>query len=127
MAKILIVDDDPDILDLVQGMLTPEHDVMVSTDAAGAMDVLRSTPIDLLVTDIRMPQCNGFMLIRQAMATHPELRVIVMSAFYDETDETARQIVSRYAPIALSKPITRAAIKAAVNSAMAAPPYEAAA
>lgn len=35
VAGILIVDDDPDILDLVEQMLTPEHEVILSTDSAG--------------------------------------------------------------------------------------------
>jgi two-component system response regulator YesN len=118
MARILIVDDDEDIVDLVEGMLTPEHQVVGVTDTREALETLRQTNIDLLVTDIRMPRENGFILIQQAKKLNPNLRVIIISAYYDETDEIARQIVHQYAPIALSKPLTRATVTEAVAAAL---------
>jgi len=118
MARILIVDDDADIVDLVEAMLTPEHQVIGVTGTAEALEMIRSTTVDLLVTDIRMPVQNGFMLIQQAKKLRPELKVIVISAYYDETDEIARQIVHQYAPIALSKPLTRAMVTEAVAAAL---------
>lgn len=118
MARILIVDDDADIVDLVETMLTPEHEIIGVTDTSEALETLRNSQVDLLVTDIRMPIQNGFMLIQQAKKLHPDLRVIVISAYYDETDEVARQIVHQYAPIALSKPLTRAMVTEAVAAAL---------
>ena len=118
MARLLIVDDDPDILELLEGMLTPEHEVLVALDSASALETIRKSPVDVLVTDIRMPVWNGFMLIQQAKAIVPDLKVIVISAYYDETDEVARQIVHQYAPIALSKPLTRAMVTEAVAAAL---------
>lgn len=118
MARILVVDDDVDILDLITGMLTPEHEVIRAADATSALETIRRTPIDLLVTDIRMPCHSGFTLINQAKAIRPQLRVILVSGYYDETDEVARKIVHEYAPIALCKPITRATVVAAVAAAL---------
>ena len=117
MARILIVDDDADIVDLVETMLTPEHQVIGVTDTTEALEQIRAGNVDLLVTDIRMPIQNGFMLIQQAKKICPDLRVIVISAYYDETDEVARQIVHQYAPIALSKPLTRAMVTEAIAAA----------
>lgn len=118
MARILVVDDDADIVDLVEAMLSPEHQIVGVTDTAEALETLRNSKVDLLVTDIRMPVQNGFMLIQQAKKLNPDLRVIVISAYYDETDEVARQIVHQYAPIALSKPLTRAMVTEAVAAAL---------
>lgn len=118
MARILVVDDDADIVDLVEAMLSPEHQIVGVTDTTEALETLRNSPVDLLVTDIRMPVQNGFMLIQQAKKLNPDLRVIVISAYYDETDEVARQIVHQYAPIALSKPLTRAMVTEAVAAAL---------
>lgn len=118
MARILVVDDDADIVDLVEAMLSPEHQIVGVTDTTEALETLRNSPVDLLVTDIRMPVQNGFMLIQQAKKLNPDLRVIVISAYYDETDEVARQIVHQYAPIALSKPLTRAMVAEAVAAAL---------
>jgi DNA-binding NtrC family response regulator len=118
MARILVVDDDADIVDLVEAMLSPEHQVIGVTDSTEALETLRQMAIDLLVTDIRMPRENGFILIQQAKRLRPDLRVIIISAYYDESDEVARQIVHQYAPIALSKPLTRANITEAVAAAL---------
>lgn len=119
MARIIIVDDDQDVLETLQAMLAPEHDVTVTTDPARALDMIRQDPrVELLVTDIRMPSRNGFMLIQQAKGIRPDLRFIVISAYYDETDDRARMIVQRYAPVALGKPITRNAILNAVAAAL---------
>ena len=118
MARILVVDDDADIVDLVEAMLSPEHQIIGVTDTSEALETLRTQQIDLLVTDIRMPVQNGFMLIQQAKKMNPDLRVIVISAYYDETDDVARQIVHQYAPIALSKPLTRAMVAEAVAAAL---------
>jgi DNA-binding NtrC family response regulator len=119
VARILIVDDDADILDMLKDMLSPEHEVVVALDAVHALEAIRASPPDVLVTDIRMPGHNGFILIQQAKALCPGLPVVVISAYYDETDDTARQIVHRYAPIALSKPITRPAIVEAIAASLA--------
>lgn len=118
MARILVVDDDADIVDLVEAMLSPEHEIIGVTDTSEALEALRTSHVDLLVTDIRMPVQNGFMLIQQAKKLSPGLQVIVISAYYDETDEVARQIVHQYAPIALSKPLTRATVTEAVAAAL---------
>lgn len=119
MARILIVDDDQDVLDMLSEMLSADHEVHVTTDTARALELIREGPhVDLLVTDVRMPGRNGFILIQQAKAIRPDLRVIVISAYYDETDERARLIVERYSPIALGKPITRDAIIKAVAAAL---------
>ncbi|MCB0419583.1 MAG: response regulator transcription factor [Bdellovibrionales bacterium] len=64
MARILVVDDDKDILRLAQRVLaTANHDVFVAGDAYKAMEYLDSTDFDALITDANMPHFSGFDLI----------------------------------------------------------------
>jgi DNA-binding NtrC family response regulator len=105
VAKILVVDDDRDILELVRSVLEPAHHVLVAEGGADALAVLAREQVDLLVTDVRMPGMSGFALINEAKTRQPHLNVIVMSAYIDDTDEMAGQVLRRYTDIALCKPL----------------------
>src|SRR6185437_13724714 len=64
MARILVVDDDPDILKMADKILTSAgHMVTVAEDALKAVDWLNSASFDLLLSDANMPQFSGFDLI----------------------------------------------------------------
>lgn len=105
MANILVVDDDRDILELVRSVLEPKHHVFLSDNGPAALGILERETIDLLVSDVRMPGMNGFALINQAKQRQPQLSVIVMSAYIDDTDEIAAQVLRRYTDLALTKPL----------------------
>ncbi len=64
MGRILIVDDDPDILKMAEAVLSSEgHTVFVADDALRAMDWLNNFKVDMLLSDANMPVYNGFQLI----------------------------------------------------------------
>lgn len=66
MARILVVDDDPDVLKLVEKVLsTKKHQVFTALDAIKAMDMLNSSSFDLLISDGNMPHFSGFELVAQ--------------------------------------------------------------
>lgn len=89
MFKVFIVDDEPfiieglyDILDWAKlGMEIVGH----AENGALALEAIKVTPADILITDISMPVMNGLDLIRQVRIHHPELKVIVLSG-YNEFD-----------------------------------------
>lgn len=120
MANILVVDDDRDILDLIRSLLEPVHKVLVAENGPEALDLMAKHEIDLMVTDVRMPGMNGFALINEAKARRPHLNVIVMSAYIDETDELAGQVLRRYTDIALCKPLHVHQFAELVSAALAA-------
>lgn len=65
MARILVVDDDPDILKLADQVLTAnDHTVIVAEDAMRALDWLNQIHFDLLLSDANMPLYSGFELIQ---------------------------------------------------------------
>jgi DNA-binding response OmpR family regulator len=64
MARILVVDDDPDILKMAESILVNAgHTVFVAEDALRAIDWLNNITFDLLLSDANMPQYSGFDLI----------------------------------------------------------------
>lgn len=84
MKKILIVDDEKSfLLSLKDGLSVHKDKFQIVTAENGreAIDVLRAMPIDLLVTDLKLPVMNGFELLAWTSRHQPQLPVIVMSAF----------------------------------------------
>ncbi|MDX2494677.1 MAG: response regulator [Desulfuromusa sp.] len=84
MKKILIVDDEKSFLLSLKDGLSVHSDkfqILTAENGREAIDVLRSLSIDLLVTDLKLPEMNGFELLAWTSRHQPQLPVIVMSAF----------------------------------------------
>ena len=81
MSSILIVDDDKATRDGLALALRGEHDVLTAADAETALRTLTGRPVDLVLTDLRMPGRDGLTLLRDIMASHPGLPVILLSAY----------------------------------------------
>jgi CheY-like chemotaxis protein len=116
-VTVLIVDDEAQVCELSAATLRRAgYQVLTAASGREAIELANElNPIDVLLTDLRMPNMNGGELARALSTTHPQLRVIVMSGFADEILET----VDRRAPIArLDKPFTQAALKDAVRRAV---------
>ncbi|MFD1175545.1 response regulator [Paenibacillus puldeungensis] len=87
MYKVFIVDDEPFIIeglyDIVDWAKLGMEIVGHAENGLKALERLKQLPVDILITDISMPQMNGLDLIRSAREVHPNLKVIVLSG-YDE-------------------------------------------
>jgi two-component system, cell cycle sensor histidine kinase and response regulator CckA len=85
-AKILLVDDDSEILVVLRGALAIYgHTVLGTADPAEALDIIGREPdLDLLVTDVLMPAMDGLTLSHRAIALRPGLRVIYISGYAGE-------------------------------------------
>ena len=88
--KILVVDDDPGTLNAVKvGLLSKGYDALIAGSGEEALKIIKAKqanaePLDLLLTDIRMPKMNGLKLIREARKIMPGIKVIIMTAYGDE-------------------------------------------
>jgi PAS domain S-box-containing protein len=83
-GTILVVDDDHDVRMLIGDVLEyGGYQVLAASDGAVALDVVdhHPGPIDLLVTDVVMPELNGCELARQLRRRRPELRVLFVSGY----------------------------------------------
>lgn len=120
MATILLADDDAAVRDLVKRALSAEgHAVHVTQDGLEALDYLEANGagIDLLVTDVDMPQLDGISLAEKALVLKPSLALVLMSGFSDQLDRAARLRVRRL--LSIAKPFTLEQIKQVVRSALA--------
>ncbi|HSB68230.1 MAG TPA: sigma-54 dependent transcriptional regulator [Candidatus Methylomirabilis sp.] len=80
--RILIVDDEEQMRDLLVKVLEKNgYQVAVSGDGAQALAFLEKEPVDLVVTDVRMPGMSGMEALRAIKELNPEIVVIIMTAF----------------------------------------------
>ena len=78
MAIVLVVDDDPTIRMLCVGMLS-EHDCIEAGNGYEALRQFESQPIDLVITDLVMPEMNGNELIQLLRAREPNLPILAIT------------------------------------------------
>ena len=82
LKKILIVDDEPDILEIIKLILDRFNlKVDAFVDPYDALVKLKQEPYDIVLTDVRMPLLNGIELAKEIKKIRPETRVLFMSAF----------------------------------------------
>ncbi len=80
MAKILVVDDEPMIRDLLHQVLARHrHEVVVAGNGREAMDLFRRHRPDVTLVDLHMPVMNGLEVLRQIRAIDPVCAVIMLS------------------------------------------------
>lgn len=119
MASILLADDDAAVRDLVRRALTSEgHTVHATQDGLEASDYLdgNAATVDLLVTDVDMPQLDGISLAERAIAAKPSLAIVLMSGFSDQLERAGGLKAKRVASIA--KPFTLEQIKHVVRGVL---------
>lgn len=104
-ARILVVDDEPDMLAALSRILPRELagiEVITRERAAAALEVIREQPVDVLLLDIRMPEMDGLDLLSAVKEVEPWLTVVMMTAFGGV--ETAVEAVKRGAYDFITKP-----------------------
>ena len=81
-ARVLVVDDERSMRELLAIVLKRDgHDVLVAENGRAGVELLRRERVDILITDIRMPEMNGVDVLREAKRIDPEITSIVMTAF----------------------------------------------
>jgi excisionase family DNA binding protein len=85
--RVLVVDDEASIRDLLEKTLTlnNEYDVDVAPDGRSAIERMRMYPYDLLITDLKMPGMDGLTVIREARRYKADLPVIIITGFSTES------------------------------------------
>jgi len=81
MNKILIVDDELNMRLVLSAMLKKEgYSIASAADGLEAMQILRNSKIDVIVTDLKMPRLDGMGLLNCVTEQYPELPVIIITA-----------------------------------------------
>lgn len=82
MVRILVVDDEPSILSVLNTLLKGQgFDVVPAMGAEKALEFLREEAFDLMITDVRMHPVDGLELLKKAKSLQPSLAVIMITAF----------------------------------------------
>jgi len=85
--RILVVDDEESILDLISRALKSAYELDLVTNSEDAVEKLQKSKYDILLTDIVMPQIDGLTLLKKAKEIDPFIQVIVMTG-YSTVDTT---------------------------------------
>ena len=90
---VLIVDDEPQILRLVEKMLKARHVKILTAPRPGeALQICEQQTIDLLISDMRMPEMDGIKLAERVLKLHPMASVLLISGHFREAPAAAKQI-----------------------------------
>jgi DNA-binding NarL/FixJ family response regulator len=84
--RILIADDHKMFIDGIRSLLRNEKQfefVGEASDGQEALDILKGTPADILITDINMPKMSGTELTKQVKKDYPEIKVLVVTMYND--------------------------------------------
>jgi len=100
---VLVVDDEPNIIEVIK-LAIQEEDVEVLTAGRGrnALNILREREVDVVISDIRMPDISGVELLREAGKIAPDAAFIMITAF--STPETAIEALQHGACDYITKP-----------------------
>jgi CheY-like chemotaxis protein len=120
MKKILLVDDEPAVLfALLEALVDRRRGIQVvtATDGREAIAALEAQPVHLVVTDLRMPEVDGFELLAHLRRHYPSLPVIIMTAL--GTAETTERLGAAGALECLSKPFDVGVLKRKIQEMLA--------
>lgn len=116
LKRILVVDDSPDTLEVVRRNLTAAgYAVHTVPGVAEAIRALNATPVDLVITDLRMPKVSGMDLIRHVRENHADLEVIMITGYASVPGAVEAMQTGAYEY--LSKPFTDEELLGAVGRA----------
>jgi CheY-like chemotaxis protein len=102
-STVLIVDDDPDMVETCVRILRPTgHVCLTATGGPEALDLLRRQRPDLILADLRMPEMDGLTLLSHARRVAPEVPFVLVTAY--GSVETARRARETGAAAYLAKP-----------------------
>jgi two-component system, NtrC family, response regulator HydG len=111
MAKILCVDDEPNVVKMKCAILEAAgHDVTSATSAHEALDKLKPSSYDAVVTDWRLGDANGRAVV-EAAKDHTNVPVVVVSGYVNDAFQAAEPLADLY----LEKPVNPEELVTIVN------------
>ena len=114
LLNIVIADDELNIIELIQHMLDPQiaHVADIALNGIDAYEAVTCLPVDILITDVRMPGYSGLELIERVKRVRPEIEIIVISGYreFDYLQKILKFGVQEF----LLKPIDGVELNAAI-------------
>ena len=118
MPTILVVDDEPNIIEVLEMVLQDEGmEVLKAGSGQAALALLRDNKVDLVISDIKMPDFSGIELLQEAKPLSPDTVFIMITAF--ASTETAIEALQHGAYDYITKPFKMEGLRAIVRRALA--------
>ena len=115
--QILVVDDSPDTLELIKRNLESEgYRILTAPGAVQAIKILESVPVDLVITDLKMPEVDGLTLVRHIHENYKNTEVMMITGY--PSIEGAVEAVKTGAEEYLTKPFTDEELFTAVQRSL---------
>jgi DNA-binding NtrC family response regulator len=116
-CSILIVDDEPGIRELLSMILeSAGHSVVVAEDGIEAPKVLASREVEVVITDLLMPERDGLEFITEIRAKYPKVKIIAMSGGGHIARDSYLRIARNFgAHFILEKPFSQAGVLGAIE------------
>jgi DNA-binding response OmpR family regulator len=115
MTKVLLVEDEPDVLETLAEILAINgFEVLTARDGLDAIESGKIGQVDIVVSDIRMPRMDGVELYRRAVGQRPDLPFLFISGH----TVGVPQLAGVKPPMLLHKPVSGAAIVAAIQETL---------
>ena len=120
--RVLVVDDEPMVLVSVKDILLEDYEVQATDSPYRALELLRQSPFEILLSDLMMDELPGIELIRAARNTRPALQTIVMTGYASKS--TAVEALKEGVYDFLEKPLTPDIVRQTVARAWKSLRYE---
>mgnify|MGYP000853124357 CR=1 len=124
MAKILLIDDDPQVRAVLKGFLQiGGHQVMEAENGVQARKLLLNAAVDLVITDIVMPESDGFEVIMSCVRKDQPLKIIAVTGGSPNLAQQTLLTIAQKMPVnkVLSKPVTCEELISAVQEVLDSP------
>jgi DNA-binding NtrC family response regulator len=115
--NILVVDDEDDVLDLLKELIEKlGYNPLTASDAKSALEILDSTKVDVIISDLIMPEMSGIELLKRVKARKGDIPFLVITGH--PTIETAVDAIKKGAYDYLPKPFQMQDVAIKINRAV---------
>lgn len=115
--KILIIDDEGSVGNMIQRILNPKYATSVFQSAVLALQKLQEEEFSLVFLDIKLHQADGFEVLQDIIQLHPGTKIVLMSGFIDpEIEARARKEAYKF----LQKPFAILEVREIADEVMSA-------
>jgi DNA-binding response OmpR family regulator len=104
MKKILMADCEPEMCADLASFLRDKYQVSMAKSREEALEHLRQEEIDLLIVDVKVPVTKALQLIQESKGIRPDLAVIVMYLYFDQTQDV-EHLLRKVADLCIRKPL----------------------
>ncbi|MDA8090740.1 MAG: sigma-54 dependent transcriptional regulator [Nitrospiraceae bacterium] len=116
-GNVLVVDDEPNAVKVLSEVLAMGgYNVYKSCDALNALDLIKTEPLDAVITDLRMPELDGMQFFETIREHHPDIPVIFLTGY--GTVESAVNTITEGAYYYFIKPPDYAKLKGVLSKAI---------